>query len=50
MGGFDFTPQWVKVEGDPIAIGWKLRILPSPSKASKKSIIANIILKSRMNR
>ena len=37
MGGFDFTPQWVKVEGE-----WKLRILPSPSKASKKSIMDKI--------
>ena len=37
MGGFDFTPQWVKVEGE-----WKLLILPSPSKASKKSIMDKI--------
>lgn len=42
MGGFDFIPQWVKVEGDPIAIGWKLLILPSPSKASKKKIMDKI--------
>jgi len=32
MGGYVFMPQWVKVEGE-----WKLRILPSPSKASKKA-------------
>jgi group II intron reverse transcriptase/maturase len=37
MGGFDFMPQWVKVEGQ-----WKLWILPSPSKASKKRIMDNI--------
>jgi RNA-directed DNA polymerase len=37
MGGFDFTPQWVKVEGE-----WKLLILPSPSKASKKRIMDKI--------
>jgi RNA-directed DNA polymerase len=42
MGGFDFIPQWVKVEGDPIAIGWKLLILPSPSKVSKKRIMDKI--------
>lgn len=37
MGGFEFTPQWVNVEGE-----WKLRILPSPSKASKKAIMDKI--------
>lgn len=37
MGGFAFTPQWVKVEGE-----WKLLILPSPSKASKKRIMDKI--------
>jgi group II intron reverse transcriptase/maturase len=37
MGGFEFTPQWVKMEGE-----WKLRILPSPSKASKKRIMDKI--------
>lgn len=37
MGGFEFIPQWVKVEGE-----WKLRILPSPSKASKKGIMDKI--------
>lgn len=37
MGGYEFTPQWVKVEGE-----WKLRILPSPSKASKKRIMDKI--------
>ena len=37
MGGFDFIPQWVKVEGE-----WKLLILPSPSKASKKRIMDKI--------
>ncbi|MEJ7679370.1 MAG: hypothetical protein WKG06_16225 [Segetibacter sp.] len=37
MGGYDFTPQWVKAEGE-----WKLLILPSPSKASKKSIMDKI--------
>ncbi len=37
MGGYEFTPQWVKVEGE-----WKLLILPSPSKASKKSIMDKI--------
>ena len=37
MGGYDFTPQWVKVEGE-----WKLLILPSPSKASKKRIMDKI--------
>ena len=42
MGGFEFIPKWVKVEGDPIAIGWKLLILPSPSKASKKRIMDKI--------
>src|SRR5665213_1375245 len=34
MGGFVFTPQWVKEER-----GWKLMILPSPSKSAKKSIM-----------
>ena len=42
MGGYEFKPQWVKGDGDPIAIGWKLRILPSPSGASKKSIMDKI--------
>lgn len=37
MGGFEFTPQWVKVEGE-----WKLLTLPSPSKASKKAIMDKI--------
>jgi group II intron reverse transcriptase/maturase len=37
MGGFEFIPQWVKVEGE-----WKLLILPSPSKASKKAIMDKI--------
>ncbi len=37
MGGFEFIPQWVKVEGE-----CKLLILPSPSKASKKSIMDKI--------
>ena len=37
MGGFVFRPQWVKVQGE-----WKLRILPSPSKASKKVIMDKI--------
>jgi RNA-directed DNA polymerase len=37
MGGFDFIPQWVKVEGE-----WKLLILPSPSKASKRRIMDKI--------
>lgn len=37
MGGFEFTPHWVKMEGE-----WKLRILPSPSKASKKAIMDKI--------
>ena len=37
MGGFAFTPQWVKVQGE-----WKLQILPSPSKASKKAIMDKI--------
>ena len=37
MGGYQFTPQWVKVEGE-----WKLLILPSPSKASKKKIMDKI--------
>ncbi len=37
MGGFDFTPQWVKVECE-----WQLLILPSPSKASKKRIMDKI--------
>jgi RNA-directed DNA polymerase len=37
MGGFVFTPQWVKMEDE-----WKLRILPSPSKASKKVIMDKI--------
>jgi RNA-directed DNA polymerase len=37
MGGFDFTPQWVKMESE-----WKLRILPSPSKASKKRIMDKV--------
>ena len=37
MGGFVFTSQWVKVKGE-----WKLLILPSPSKASKKAIMDKI--------
>ena len=37
MGGYEFKPQWVKVEGE-----WKVRILPSPSKASKKAIMDKI--------
>ena len=37
MGGFEFIPQWVKTEGE-----WKLRILPSPSRASKKAIMDKI--------
>jgi group II intron reverse transcriptase/maturase len=37
MGGFDFIPQWVKVEGE-----WQLLILPSPSKVSKKKIMDKI--------
>lgn len=37
MGGFEFIPQRVKVEGE-----WKLLILPSPSKASKKVIMDKI--------
>ena len=37
MGGYEFTPQWVKVDGE-----WKLLILPSPSKASKKAIMDKI--------
>ena len=37
MGGYEFKPQWVKVEDE-----WKLRILPSPSKASKKRIMDKI--------
>ncbi len=37
MGGFEFKPQWVKREGEG-----KLRILPSPSKASKKAIMDKI--------
>jgi len=37
MGGYEFTPQWVKVDGE-----WKLLILPSPSSASKKSIMDKI--------
>jgi group II intron reverse transcriptase/maturase len=37
MGGFEFRPQWVKMGGE-----WKLRILPSPSKASKKVIMDKI--------
>jgi hypothetical protein len=37
MGGYEFTPQWVKVEGE-----WKLLILPSPSKAAKKRIMDKI--------
>jgi len=37
MGGYIFKPQWVKVEGK-----WKLRILPSPSRASKKAIMGKI--------
>ncbi|MGK2862250.1 MAG: group II intron reverse transcriptase/maturase [Chitinophagaceae bacterium] len=37
MGGFAFTPQWVKVQGER-----QLLILPSPSKASKKRIMDKI--------
>jgi len=37
MGGYEFKPQWVKTEGV-----WRLRILPSPSKASKKAIMDRI--------
>jgi len=37
MGGYLFKPQWVKVEGE-----WKLRVLPSPSRASKKAIMDKI--------
>ena len=37
MGGFEFTPQWVKVQGER-----QLLILPSPSKASKKRIMDKI--------
>ena len=37
MGGFVFTPQWVKVEGEH-----QLLILPSPSRVSKKSIMDKI--------
>ena len=37
MGGYVFTPQWVRVEGEH-----RLLILPSPSKASKKSIMDKI--------
>ena len=37
MGGFVFIPKWVKVEG-----AWKLLILPTPSKASKKRIMDQI--------
>jgi RNA-directed DNA polymerase len=37
MGGFIFTPQWVKEAGE-----WKLMILPSPSPSSKKSIMDKI--------
>ena len=37
MGGFSFTPQWVKEAGV-----WKLLILPSPSPSSKKSIMDKI--------
>lgn len=37
MGGYEFTPQWVKVEGK-----CTLLILPSPSRASKKSIMDKI--------
>lgn len=37
MGGFVFTPQWVKEEGC-----WTLMILPSPSKPAKKSIMDKI--------
>jgi RNA-directed DNA polymerase len=37
MGGFVFTPQWVKEAGE-----WKLMILPSPSRSSKKSIMDKI--------
>jgi len=31
MGGFLVTPKWVKEVGDPIAIGSKMLIPPSPS-------------------
>ena len=37
MGGYEFKPQWVKWDGE-----WKLRILPSPSKASKKAIMDKV--------
>ncbi len=37
MGGFAFAPNWVKVAGE-----WTLQVLPSPSKAAKKSIMDNI--------
>jgi len=34
MGGFVFTPKWVREESE-----WKLLILPSPSKSAKKTIM-----------
>jgi group II intron reverse transcriptase/maturase len=37
MGGYKYSPKWVKVEGE-----WKLLILPSPSKESKKKIMDKI--------
>ena len=37
MGGYVFTPQWVNMEEER-----KLLILPSPSQASKKSIMDKI--------
>jgi retron-type reverse transcriptase len=37
MGGFVFTPQWVKEAGE-----WKLMILPSPSNSAKKTIMDKI--------
>ena len=37
MGGFAFTPKWVRMKGE-----WKLRIQPSPSKASKIAIMDKI--------
>src|SRR5665647_817348 len=37
MGGFVFTPQWVKVQGE-----FRLMVLPSPSKSAKKAIMDKI--------
>ena len=37
MGGFVFTPQWVKVQGE-----YRLMVLPSPSKSAKKAIMDKI--------